>query len=77
MFILPKVQNLPLSDSKTLENRLDSVESEKKSFQETLDELTAKNIDTMKEEFKNLEKKYKKNQRGTSNYERATQIVSR
>ena len=35
---------------------MDSVESEKKSFQETLDELTAKNIDTMKEEFKNLEK---------------------
>ena len=59
---MPKVQNLPLSDAKSLQNRLDSVESEKKSFQETLDELTAKNIDTMKEEFKNLEKKYKKNQ---------------
>ena len=56
------VESSTQSDANTLQNRLDSVESGKKSFQETLDELTAKNIDTVKEEFKNLEKKYKKNQ---------------
>ena len=34
-------------------------ESEKKSFKESVDELTAKNVG-LKDEFKNLEKKYKK-----------------
>ena len=35
------------------------MKSEKKSFKESVDELTAKNVG-LKEEFKNLEKKYKK-----------------
>ena len=60
------VESSTQSDANTLQNRLDSItfqlrcsESEKKSFKESVDELTAKNVG-LKEEFKNLEKKYKK-----------------